>query len=47
MHKFFPRILLFIILITALSCVQNQNSNKKDDLENKFGILIHGGQGLF
>ena len=34
-----------IILITALSCVQNQNSNKIDDLENKFGIVIHGGAG--
>ena len=45
MHTFFSRILLFIVLITVLSCAQNQNSNKKDDLENKFGIVIHGGAG--
>ena len=45
MHKYFSRILLIIILTTGLSCAQNQNSNKKDDLENKFGIVIHGGAG--
>ena len=45
MHKFFSRILLFIVLFTVLSCTQNQNSNKKNDLENKFGIVIHGGAG--
>ena len=45
MHKYFSRVLLIIILTTVLSCAQNQNSNKKDDLENKFGIVIHGGAG--
>ena len=46
MHKYFSRILLVIIVLTTvLSCVRNQNSNRKDDLENKFGIVIHGGAG--
>ena len=45
MHKLSSIVFLFIILITKLSCVQNQNRNKKDDLENKFGIVIHGGAG--
>ena len=45
MHKFFSKIRLLIFLISLASCTQNQNSNKKDDLENKFGIVIHGGAG--
>ena len=45
MNKLSSIVFLFIILITKLSCVQNQNSNKKDGLENKFGIVIHGGAG--
>ena len=45
MHKFFSKILFLIILILQASCAQNQNSNKKDALENKFGIVIHGGAG--
>ena len=45
MHKLLSIVFLFIILITKLSCVQNQNSNIKDGLENKFGIIIHGGAG--
>lgn len=45
MHKFFSKILFLIILILQTSCAQNQNSNKKDALENKFGIVIHGGAG--
>ena len=45
MHKLLSIVFLFIILIIKLSCVQNQNFNKKDGLENKFGIIIHGGAG--
>lgn len=45
MHKRLSIVFLFIILITKLSCVQNQNSNKKNGLDNKFGIVIHGGAG--
>ena len=45
MHKFSTIILLFIVFILLLSCAQNQNSNKKGDLEKKFGIVIHGGAG--
>ena len=45
MHKLSSIVFLFIILITKLSCVQNQNPNKKDGFENKFGIVIHGGAG--
>ena len=45
MHKLSSIVFLIVILITKLSCVQNQNPNKKDGFENKFGIVIHGGAG--
>ena len=43
MNIYFSRIFILIIVTTVLGCVEDQNVNKKDDLENKFGILIHGG----
>ena len=45
MKIYFSRIFIFIIVTTVLGCAENQNLNKKDDLENKFGIVIHGGAG--
>ena len=45
MHHLLYKILLFILLTTTLSCVQNQNFNKKEDIDDRFGIVIHGGAG--
>ena len=45
MNIYFSRIFIFINVITVLGCTENQNVNKKDDLKNKYGILIHGGAG--
>jgi len=45
MNIYFSRIFIFFNVITVLGCAENQNVNKKDDLKNKYGILIHGGAG--
>jgi len=45
MNIYFSRIFILINVITVLGCAENQNVNKKDDLKNKYGILIHGGAG--